>query len=103
MNRLKIEAKKILSWMYTNKYVNITLLILLGIYFIISPKISNTIQLLYSNIVFRVLIVLLIIFFAKYEPRLAIMITAVYLLTLNRINNMEKFQQSEIKEYSKIY
>jgi len=97
MNNLDIEAKKLLSWMYNNKYVNVTILILLGTYFIISPKISNTIQLLYSNIIFRILIILLIIYLGNYDPRLAIMITAVYLLTLNKINNIENIPNDKSK------
>lgn len=97
MINLDIEAKKLLSWMYNNKYVNVTLLILLGIYFVSAPKITNVIQLLYTNIIFRILIILLIIFFANYDPRLAIMIMAVYLLTLNKINNIENIPNDKSK------
>jgi hypothetical protein len=100
MNLLENEAQKNLSWMYTNKYVNITLLILLGVYFVITPKISKFVELLYSNIVFRILIILLIIFFANHDPRLAIMITVVYLLTLNKINNIENFTNDKVNKYS---
>ena len=99
MNNLDIEAKKLLSWMYNNKYVNVTILILLGTYFVLTPKITLLIQLLYSNIIFRILIILLIIFFAIYDSSLAIMITAVYLLTLNKINIIEKITESKVKEY----
>jgi len=96
MDRLDNEANKFLSRVYTNKYVNISLLILLAVYFVIPPKMTHVIELLYGNIIFRILFILLIIFFANHDPRLAIMITAVYLLTQSKLNNIEKFDNNTI-------
>ncbi len=91
LSQIDNELTKYLSWMYANKYIKITLLLLLAAYFVISPKISVTIRLLYNNIIFRILIILLIIFLSMHDYQLAIMLTAVYLLTLNNLNKTEDF------------
>ena len=67
MDKLDIEATKILSWMYENKYIKISLLILFGVYFAVSPKLPNTVSLLYNNIIFRILVILLIIFLSNHD------------------------------------
>jgi hypothetical protein len=86
MNQLDQEATKILSFLYKNKYVKIPLLLIFAIYFIVSPKLPTFVIIVYNNIIFKLLIVLLIVFLSNHDKQLAIMITAVYLLTLNNIN-----------------
>ena len=90
MNYIDIEATRILSWVYKNQYVKIPLLIILSIYFAISPKLPNVVSIVYNNIIFKLLIILFIIFLSIHDKQLAIMITAVYLLTINNLNKIEK-------------
>jgi hypothetical protein len=87
MNQLDQETTKIFSFLYKNKYVKIPLLILLATYFVISPKLPFYVHIIYNNIIFKILTVLLIIFLSMHDKQLAIMITAVYLLTITKINN----------------
>ena len=101
MNNLDIESTKILSWMYENKYVKITLLILFALYFTLSPKVPKTVRLLYDNIVFRILIILLIIFLSMHDHQLAIMITIVYLLTINNIKSYNEDDKDNTTLYNK--
>lgn len=81
------ETSKVLSFMYKNQTVKMILLTLFGLYFVISPKLPNYVRLLYNNIIFRTLIILLIIYLSVHDHQLALMVTAVYLLTLNNLNN----------------
>jgi hypothetical protein len=97
MNQIDIEATHIFSWMYKNECIKITILLALGLYFIISPKLSNVISLLYNNIVFRILIISLILFFSVHDIQLAIMVTLVYLVTLTNLNNPDKFTNIKSK------
>ena len=91
MHQLDQEVTKIFSFLYKNKYVKIPLLLLLAAYFVISPKLPQYVHILYNNIIFKILIVLLIIFLSTHDKQLAIMVTAVYLLTVTKINKSEKF------------
>lgn len=95
MNQIDIETSKFLSWIYLNKTVKLTLLLLFGLYFILSPKLPNFVLLLYNNIVFRILIVLLIIYLSMHDHQLAIMVSVVYLITLNKLNNDENPSKSD--------
>ena len=87
MNYIDIEASKFLSWIYLNKYVKTTLLLLFGLYFVIAPKLPNIVSLLYNNFVFRLLVILLIIHLSMHDHQLAIMVSVVYLITLKNLNN----------------
>ena len=87
MYQLDIEDSKFLSWTYSNQTVKITLLLLFGLYFVISPKLPNVVSILYNNIVFRLLVVLLIVYLSIHDRQLAIMVTVVYLITLNNLKN----------------
>jgi len=88
MDKLNIKEIKILSLIYTNKYIKISLLIISGLYFVISPKLSNNVLLLYNNMVFRALILLLIIYLSIYDNQLALMVVVVYLITANNLNKI---------------
>ena len=94
MDILNKEGIKILSWVYKNPIVKIFLLLLLAIYFIMSPKLPHVVLLVYNNIVFKIFIVLLIIFLSLHDKQLALMISAVYLLTLKNLNNIEYFSNN---------
>ena len=98
MHQLDQEVTKIFSFLYKNKYVKIPLLILLAAYFVISPKLPQYVHILYNNIIFKILIVLLIIFLSTHDKQLALMVTAVYLLTVIKINKSEKFTNVEDEE-----
>ena len=94
MNQLDYEATKIFSFLYNNPMVKIPLLILLAAYFVISPKLPNFVFIMYDNIIFKILIVLLIIFLSNHDKQLALMVTAVYLLTVFKLNKTEYFGNS---------
>ena len=89
MDQFDKEGIKILSWVYKNPMVKIPLLLLLAIYFIMSPKLPHVVLLIYNNIAFKILIILLIIFLSLHDKQLALMISAVYLLTLKNLNNTD--------------
>ena len=95
MFQLDQEATKFLSFLYNNKFVKIPLLILLATYFVISPKLPNYIHVIYNNIIFKILIVLLIVFLSMHDKQLAIMLTAVYLLTITKINQSKDDSDEE--------
>ena len=86
MDQIDMEATKILSWMYKNPNVKIPLLLLLGAYFVVSPKLPNVVSIIYNNIIFKILAILLIIFLSVHDRQLAIMFTSVYLLTIYNLN-----------------
>ena len=83
--KIDLETTKYLSFLYNNNLIKISLLFILGLYFVILPKLSNIVYLLYKNIVFRSLILFIIIYLCNHDTQLAIMISTVYLLTLNNI------------------
>lgn len=98
MNYIDIEATRILSWMYKNQYVKMSLLIILAIYFAISPKLPDVVSIVYNNIIFKLLIVLFIIFLSIHDKQLGIMITAVYLLTIYNLHNIKNYSKDNKKE-----
>ena len=59
-----------------------------------SPKLPNVVSIVYNNLIFKLLIVLFIIFLSVHDQQLAIMVTAVYLLTIYNLNNIEKFEMN---------
>jgi len=87
MNYLDQEATKIFSFIYNKPFVKIPLLIILGIYFVISPKLPNFVHIMYNNIIFKILIISLIIFLSMHDKQLAIMVTLIYLYTVNKLKN----------------
>ncbi len=97
MNQIDIEAIHILSWMYKNYCIKITILLAISLYFVISPKLSNVVLLLYNNVVFRILVISLILFFSVHDIQLAIMTTLIYLVTLTNLNNPDKFTNIKSK------
>jgi hypothetical protein len=64
-----------------------------------SPKLPKVVSVIYNNIIFKLLIVLLIIFLSVHDRQLAIMVTAVYLLTVHRLNSIEYFTPKPIGDY----
>jgi hypothetical protein len=102
MNQINIESSKLLSWMYKNPHIKATLLVLLGLFFVVSPKIPDTIRLLYNNVIFRIMIILLIIFLSVHDYQLAIMVTIVYLLTLQKLNTNENFENNQSNQSNRI-
>ena len=85
--KIDLETTKYLSFLYNNNLIKISLLLILGLYFVISPKLPQVVYLLYNNIIFRSLIIFIIIFLCNHDIQLAIMIATIYLVTLNNINN----------------
>jgi uncharacterized membrane protein len=85
MNIIDIEASNFLSWIYLNQYIRNILLFLFSLYLIFLPKLPSVMLLLYDNNIFHLLIVLLIIYLSFHDNKLAIMITIIYLVTLNKI------------------
>lgn len=87
INIIDLETNKYLSFLYNNNIIKIPLLIVLGLYIVVSPKLPNTVILLYNNIVFRFLIIYLIIFFSNHDIQLSLMFAVTYLFTIYKINN----------------
>jgi hypothetical protein len=87
MNYLDQEATKIFSFLYQKQSVKIPLLLILGTYFIISPKLPNFVHIMYNNIIFKFLIISFIIFLSMHDKQLAIMFTLIYLYTVNKLKN----------------
>lgn len=85
MNIIDIEASNFLSWIYLNQYIRNILLFLFSLYLIFLPKLPSVMSLLYDNKIFHLLIVLLIIYLSFHDNKLAIIITIIYLVTLNKI------------------
>jgi hypothetical protein len=87
MNYLDQEATKIFSFLYNNPNVKIPLLIILGTYFVISPKLPNFVHIIYNNFIFKLLIISFIIFLSMHDKQLAIMFSLIYLYTVNKLKN----------------
>lgn len=87
INIIDLETNKYLSFLYNNNIIKIPLLIVLGLYIVVSPKLPNTVILLYNNMVFRFLVIYLIIFFSNRDIQLSVMIAVAYLFTIYKLDN----------------
>lgn len=94
--KVDIESTKYLSFLYNNYLIKTSLLIILGLYFIISPKLSNIMYLLYNNIVFRFLIIYIIIFLSYHDLQLSVIVAFIYLLILNKYNKQYKLNNTHL-------
>ena len=87
MNNIDFEASKFLSWIYLNQYIKIILLFIFSLYFVFLPRLPEVVSLLYNNNIFSLLIILLVIYLTFHDKQLALLITIIYLVTLNKINH----------------
>jgi len=85
INATDTESVKMLSWMYKHPWVKTLILVILGLYIVLSPKIPKIVVRLYASKIFKLLVVLLILFLSAHDVQLAVMMSIVYLLTVHRI------------------
>jgi len=85
INTTDAESVKMLSWMYKHPWVKTLILVILGLYIVLSPKIPKIVVRLYASKIFKLLVVLLILFLSAHDVQLAVMMSIVYLLTVHRI------------------
>ncbi len=69
-----------------NKYISTTITIGLGLYIaLLGPNLPKFVKDLFTNTLFKILILFLIVFIGNEDPRLSIMIAIAFVLTLDYI------------------
>lgn len=87
MDRFDSLINNNLGWIHTNKIFLSILSLFLAVYVaLVRPTLPNTIQKLFLNPVFRLVVIAYIIFRGNKDPQLSLMIAAVFLITMHMIN-----------------
>ena len=77
-----MDLEKILS----NKYVSTSISVILVLYAaLLGPNLPPVIQKLFTNTIFRIIVLFMVILTANKEPKVAIMIAIAFILTLDYI------------------
>jgi hypothetical protein len=75
-----------ISEVFDNKYVTTGITIILGLYAaLLGPNLPPYIQNLFSNTIFRIIVLFLVVVSGTKEPKLAIMIAVAFVLTLDYV------------------
>ena len=90
MNSFDSLVNNNLGWIHENKYVLPVVSLVLGVYAALArPKLPKFIEKLFTNPVFRLLMISYIIYRGNKDPQLAIMIAAAFLITIHMINKKQ--------------
>jgi hypothetical protein len=88
-----------LSEVFDNKYVSTGITLALGLYAaLLGPNLPQFIQDLFTNTVFRIFVLFLVVVRGNQDPKMAIMIAVAFVLTLDYIyakTAVEKFRSIE--------
>ena len=89
---------------FDNKYVTTSITIILGLYAaLLGPNLPPFVQKLFTNTIFRIIVLFLVVVSGNKDPKLAIMIAIAFVLTLDYIyaqhakeafRNIEKMQNT---------
>ena len=91
-----------ISEVLDNKYVTTSITIILGLYAaLLGPNLPPFVQKLFTNTIFRIIVLFLVVVSGTKEPKLAIMIAVAFVMTLDYVyaqqakeafNNIEKMR-----------
>jgi hypothetical protein len=71
---------------FDNKYVTTSITIILGLYAaLLGPNLPPFVQKLFTNTIFRIIVLFLVVVSGNKDPKLAIMIAIAFVLTLDYI------------------
>jgi len=75
-----------ISEVFDNKYVTTGITVILGLYAaLLGPNLPPFVQKLFSNTIFRILVLFLVVVSGNKDPKLAIMIAVAFVLTLDYV------------------
>ena len=79
-----------LKKIFGNQYISTIITIFLALYAaLLGPELPSGLRKLFNNTIFRIIILFLIVYRANKDPRLAIMIAVVFVLTLDFMTRMD--------------
>uniref|UniRef100_A0A6C0EHN5 Uncharacterized protein n=1 Tax=viral metagenome TaxID=1070528 RepID=A0A6C0EHN5_9ZZZZ len=95
VNDLLKNTESILNRGLENKYISLTLKILLGLYAaLVAPKLSPTLANLIDNTFVRIIFAFVIVFMATRDPGLALLISVAFIITLQTANRLRLYNTS---------
>jgi hypothetical protein len=92
---------------FDNKYISTTITLALGLYAaLLGPELPDVVKNLFTNTIFRILILFLVVVRGNKDPQLAIIIAIAFVLTLDYIyakTAKETFKSLESMNNTKEY
>ncbi len=90
MEQFNSIVNKNLSWIHENKNILPVVALFLGMYVaLIRPTLPQWIERLFTNPVFRLLLLSYVIYRGNKDPQLSLMIAAAFLITMHMINKQQ--------------
>ena len=87
MEQINSVVNQNLGWVHTNKYVLPIVSVVLAVYIaILRPNLPSSVERVFSNPVFRLVVLSYIAFRDTNEPVLSVMMAAAFLVTMHVIN-----------------